>query len=73
MRDLVGWTMLKLVIILLLFGVLASLFSGLFFLYRDRGAGHRTVKALTVRVALSVTLFVLLLVAYWLGLLPPRV
>ncbi|WP_263768448.1 twin transmembrane helix small protein [Propionivibrio soli] len=65
--------MLKLVIILLLFGVLASLFSGLFFLYRDRGAGHRTVKALTVRVALSVTLFVLLLVAYWLGLLPPRV
>lgn len=65
--------MLKLVIILLLFGVLASLFSGLFFLYRDRGAGHRTVKALTVRVALSVTLFALLLVAYWLGLLPPRV
>jgi hypothetical protein len=30
----------------------------------------RTVKALTVRVALSVTLFVLLMLGYYFGLIP---
>jgi hypothetical protein len=35
--------MFKLIVILLLFGVVGSLFSGLFFLYRDRGGRpHRT-------------------------------
>ena len=59
--------MFKLVVILLLLGVLASLFSGLFFVYRDRGEGQRAVKALTLRIALSIALFVLLLLGYRLG------
>ena len=59
--------MFKLVVILLLLGVLASLFSGLFFVYRDRGEGPRAVKALTLRIALSIALFVLLLLGYQLG------
>ena len=59
--------MFKLVVILLLLGVLASLFSGLFFVYRDRGEGQRAVKALTLRIALSIALFVLLLLGYQLG------
>lgn len=56
--------MLKLVLVLMLIGVMGSLFSGLFFLLRDRGAGHRTVKALTWRVGLSMLVFGLLMLAY---------
>lgn len=57
----------KIVIIVLLLGVLGSLFSGLFFLYRDRGEGERAVRALTLRIALSIALFVLLIAGYRLG------
>ncbi len=56
--------MLKLVVVLMLLGVMGSLFSGLFFLLRDRGAGHRAVKALTWRVGLSMLVFGLLMLAY---------
>jgi len=59
--------MFRIVIIMLLLGVLSSLFSGLFFLYRDRGEGERAVKALTLRIALSIALFVLLILGYRLG------
>ena len=59
--------MFRIVIIVLLLGVLSSLFSGLFFLYRDRGEGERAVKALTLRIALSIALFVLLILGYRLG------
>ena len=61
--------MFKLVIVLLLIGVIVSLFSGLFFLFRDHGAGQRTVKALSFRVGLSVALFALL-IGHRYGLIP---
>jgi hypothetical protein len=61
--------MVKLFVVLILLAIVGSLFSGLWFLYRDRGTGVRTVKALTLRVGLSISLFVLLLVAHRLGLL----
>ena len=62
--------MFKLIVILLRFGVVGSLFSGLFFLYRDRGAGVRTAQALTLRIGLSILIFVLLLVGFRLGWIP---
>ena len=62
--------MFKFIVILLLFGVVGSLFSGLFFLYRDRGAGVRTAQALTLRIGLSILIFVLLLVGFRLGWIP---
>lgn len=49
--------------------ILASLFSGLFFMIRDQGRSKRTVKALTWRVALSLALFLLLLAGYYFGLI----
>jgi FtsH-binding integral membrane protein len=64
--------MLKYVVILMLLLILASLGSGLFFLLRDQGGSSRTVKALTLRIALSVGLFVLLLLAYAAGLIKPH-
>lgn len=61
--------MVKLVVVVLLFGILYSLFSGLYWLYRERGAGERTVRMLTWRIGLSIGLFLLLLLAFRSGLI----
>lgn len=57
---------MKLLVIVVLLGILASLGSGLFFLVKDQGDQRRVLRALTIRVALSVLLFLVLIVA-WLG------
>ena len=62
--------MLRVLVILLLFAIVGSLFSGLVFLYRDRGAGERTAKVLTLRIGLSIALFILLLLGFRFGLIP---
>ena len=62
--------MIRVLVILLLLAILGSLFSGLFYLYRDRGAGERTARALTVRITLSIALFVFLLAGFRFGLIP---
>ena len=62
----------KLLIIAILGLILLSLGSGLVFLISDKGQKTRTVKALTVRIALSLGLFVLLIVAYATGLIAPH-
>lgn len=48
-------------------GILVSLAFALFYLMRDKGTTNRTVNALTVRIGLSVALFVLILLAHYLG------
>lgn len=63
---------MKIVILLFLLVIVGSLGSALFYLVRDKGTSTRTVKALTVRVALSVTLFVLLMLGYYFGLIPQQ-
>jgi hypothetical protein len=60
------------VVLLFVALILASLFSGLFFLIRDQGRSKRTVKALTWRVGLSLALFLLLLAGYYFGLIKPH-
>jgi hypothetical protein len=60
---------MKIVVILFLVFILGSLFSALYFLVRDRGQGERTVKALTVRITLSIVLFVLLMLGYYFGMI----
>jgi Protein of unknown function (DUF2909) len=52
--------MFDLLILAVMFGILISLGAGLFFLVRDRGRSERTVISLSIRVALSVLLLVLL-------------
>lgn len=59
------------VLIVLFLVVVGSLFQALVFLVRDRGDSKRTVKALTVRIALSVLLFILVLALWAAGLLKP--
>jgi len=65
-------TLMKYVILILLLIILASLGSGLFFLIRDKSNSNRTVKALTVRIALSLGLFILLMIGYATGLITPN-
>jgi len=62
----------KIIVILFLLAIVGSLFSGLFFLMKDKGTSERTVRALTVRVSLSVLLFILLLIGFATGLLQPH-
>ena len=64
--------MIKPLILLVLLAIVASLGSGLFHLVKDEGQSKRMVNALTVRVALSVLLFLLLLVAWRIGLIEPH-
>ena len=52
--------------------ILASLASALVFLVRGRDDPKRMAKALTVRIALSVGLFVVLMAGYYFGLIPGR-
>lgn len=51
--------------------IVGSLASALVFLMKDKGRSNRTVTALAFRVGFSVTLFVLLLVANYLGWIEP--
>ena len=64
--------MIKTLIVINFILILISLGSGMFFLTRDQGRGNRVVTSLTVRVALSVSLFTLIIVAYSMGLIQPH-
>ena len=63
---------MRYVVILVLLGIVASMGSALFFMMRDRSGSNRMVKALAIRVALSVALFVFLMAGYYFGLFPGR-
>lgn len=73
-RNTVGLeTMLtKIFIIAILVLILASLFGALSMLFRKEGANDRMARALTVRVALSIGLFVMLLAGFYFGIIPER-
>ena len=61
---------MRLVVIAFLAIIVLSLGSALFYLIRDKGKSDRTVKALTVRVGLSLALFVLLMLGHYFGTIP---
>jgi len=57
---------MKIIVVLLLIAILTSLFSGLYFLMRGKQAGADptlVAKALTMRISLSVGLFIILLIS----------
>jgi hypothetical protein len=64
--------MIKFLIVATLAAIVASLGTGLFHLVKDEGQSKRMVNALTVRIALSVMLFILLFVAWKGGLIQPH-
>lgn len=62
----------KLIVIVLLLVVLGSLGSALFYMMKDTGDSKRMVRALTVRISLSVVAFLLILVFAWTGVIEPN-
>ena len=63
---------MRIIVILFIVIIFASLGSALFYMIRDKGTTERTAKALTIRVALSVTLFLLLMLGFHFGLITTR-
>ena len=58
---------MRYVVIALLLLIVASLGSAVVFMLRDRDGSTRMVKALAIRVGLSVGLFVLLMIGHYFG------
>ena len=65
-------TLIRLLIIGVLLAIVASLGSALFHLTRKTGDSRRLVRALTIRIGLSVALFILLMLAWHFGLIAPH-
>jgi hypothetical protein len=62
----------KVLTIIVMVVILITLGSGLIFLVKDKGKTNRTVKALTWRIALSITLFLFLFFAFSMGWISPH-
>jgi hypothetical protein len=63
---------LKIIVLLFIVLILASLGSALYFMVKDKGTSTRTAKALTWRVVFSITLFMLLMLAYHFGFITTK-
>ena len=64
--------LIKAIVVILLLVVLLSLGSALIYLVRDRGSTRRTLNALTVRIGLSLVVFILLMIGFATGLITPH-
>ena len=64
--------MMRYAVIAVLLMIVASLASAMFFMMRDRGGSTRMVKALAIRVGLSVALFLALMAGYYFGWIGER-
>jgi hypothetical protein len=62
----------KIIIISLLLIILISLGTALFSMVKNQPESNRTVKALTVRITLSIALLILIMVGYSMGLITPH-
>jgi len=62
----------KLIIVILLIFIVVSLFTALYRLNNEQGDSTKVVKALSIRIGLSVLLFALLMLGSWLGLIQPH-
>ena len=63
---------IKLLVILVLAAIVVSLGVALYQLASGRGNSGNMLRSLTVRIGLSVALFVLLMIAWRLGLISPH-
>lgn len=61
---------MRIIVLLFILFILISLGSALYYLVKDKGQSERTVKALTVRITLSIVLFVMLMAGYYFGWIP---
>ena len=62
----------KAILLTLLAAIVVSLFSGLFFLMKDKSDKRRTLTALKIRVGLSIALLVFLALCFMNGWIQPH-
>jgi Protein of unknown function (DUF2909) len=65
-------SLLHLVILLMLLAIVVSLGTALYHLARGQGDSRKMVRALSIRVGLSLALFFLLMIAWYAGLIVPH-
>jgi len=63
---------MRILVIVLVLAMVATLFSGLFFLYKDKSGSDRMVKALTLRIGIAIVIFLILMGSYYFGLISPH-
>ena len=63
---------IKILIIIILFAIVGSLGSALYHLSSGKGDSKKMARALTIRVGLSLVLFILLMLAWAGGLISPH-
>ena len=63
---------MKIIVILFMLFIAGSLISAGYFLVKDRGQSDRTVRALTMRIILSLVVFALLVLGHYLGFIGDR-
>ncbi|AER57709.1 twin transmembrane helix small protein [Pseudoxanthomonas spadix] len=61
-----------LLIVAFMIMIVWNLGAGLYYLLIDRGQTKRTVRALSWRIGLSVTLFALIVLGIWSGVIKPH-
>jgi DUF2909 family protein len=64
--------LIRVIVIVALILIVATLGMALYYLYHDRGGSKRMVKALAIRVTLSACLLIFLVVSYELGWIGER-
>ena len=62
----------KLLILFMLLAIVVSMGTALFGLMKHDPDSNRMVKALTVRIILSIALLLIIILGYWAGLITPN-
>ena len=62
---------MKYIILLFFIFIVYSLGSALYYMMKDEGGSKRMVKALTMRIGISILLFVVIIISFWMGWIKP--
>ena len=62
---------MKYLILVFFIFIIYSLGSALYYMMKDGGGSKRMVKALTMRVGISIALFLFILFSFWMGWIKP--
>jgi len=62
---------MKYLILVFFIFIIYSLGSALYYMMKDGDGSKRMVKALTMRVGISIALFIFLIIAFWMGWIKP--
>ena len=63
---------IKIIILIMFFGIVISLGSALYYMVNDKGESSRTVKALSWRIGISIGLFAVIMLLSVLGVIKPH-